>query len=193
MVDTVTKNLEVDVNNYVQIDFSGFARLVDALGGVELEFKYAARDAKSGLDVAPGRQTLDGAQALAYARSRQYEELRDEGWRKVGANDIARTRRQQRVMLALFDQATSTSNALNLPNFASKVAEEIKADKSLSASVILELGRAMLSLSSADLEAMTLPVNIQTIDEVSYVVRVEPDANDTLRAFRAGLPFPAAS
>lgn len=193
MVDTVIKNLEVDVNNYVQIDFSGFARLVDALGGVELEFKYAAKDEKSGLEVGPGLQTLDGAQALAYARSRQYQELRDDGWRKVGANDIARTRRQQRVMLALFDQATSTSNALNLPNFASKVAEEIKADKSLSASVILELGRALLSLSSSDIEAMTLPVDIQTIDSVSYVVRVEPDANETLRAFRAGLPFPAAS
>ena len=193
MVDTVIDNLEVDVNNYVQIDFSGFANLVDAVGGIELEFKYAARDAKSGLEVAPGLQQLDGAQALAYARSRQYEELRDGEWKKIGANDIARTRRQQRVMLALFDQATSRGNALNLPNFASKVAEEIKADKSLSASVILELGRAVLSLSSADIEATTLPVKIELIDEVSYVVRVEPEANDTLRAFRAGLPFPEAS
>lgn len=193
MVDTVIKNLEVDVNNYVQIDFSGFATLVDALGGVELDFKYAARDKKSGLSVAPGLQTLDGAEALAYARSRQYEENRDGEWKKVGANDIARTRRQQRVMLALFDQATSRSNALNLPNFASKVAEEIKADKSLSASVILELGRAVLGLDSEDIEATTLPVRIELIDEVSYVVSVQPEANDTLRAFRAGLPFPEAS
>lgn len=190
LVETIGANLEVDINNYVEIDFAGFANLVDALGGIELDFKRPARDLKSGLEVADGVQRLDGATALAFARSRRYEELRDEGWTKVGDNDIARTRRQQRVLLALFDQATSTSNALNLPSFAATVAEQIMADESLSAGVLLELGRAALTLNSSDLEAMTLPVRIETIDGVSFVVKIEPETNEVLRAFRAGLPFP---
>ena len=193
LVETIAKNLELDVNNYVQIDFAGFATLVDAIGGIELEFKYPARDIKSGLSVDAGVQKLNGAKALAYARSRQYEELRPDGWTKTGDNDIARTRRQQQVMLALFDQATSVGNALNLPNFAATVADQIIADESLSTGVLVELGRAALSLRSDDLEAMTLPVRITEENGTSYVVEVEPDANDALRAFRAGLPFPAAS
>lgn len=196
LVQTVKSNLEVDINNYVEIDFLGFATLVDAIGGIELEFKRFARDRKSGLEIADiGMVKLDGPTALAYARSRQYEELRDGEWVKVGGagSDIARTKRQQRVMLALFDQATSSSNALNLPNFAATVAEQIRADEGLSVSVLLELGRAVLSLDSSDIEAMTLPVELAEFDETSFVVAVEPATNDVLRAFRAGLPFPAAS
>ena len=192
LVKTVIDNLEVDVNNYVEIDFAGFANLVDAIGGVELEFPRPARDLKSGLDVAAGVQRLDGAQALAFARSRRYEEKRDGEWVRSGDNDIARTRRQQKVLLALFDQATSPSRALNLPSFAATVADQIKADESLSASVLLELGRSAISLSSSDLEAMTLPVEIATIDGTSYVIAIEPDTDEVLRAFRAGFPLPTS-
>ncbi|NND02911.1 MAG: LCP family protein [Acidimicrobiia bacterium] len=193
LIQTVVENLEVDVNNYVEIDFAGFANIVDALGGVELEFNRPARDLKSGLEITQtGAQQLNGAQALAFARSRQYEELRDGDWVKIGDNDIARTRRQQKVLLALFDQATAANNALNLPNFAATVAEQIMADESLSIGVLIELGRAAISLESSDLEAMTLPSRIETIDDVSYVVRVDPETDEVLRAFRIGRPFPAS-
>lgn len=190
LVQTVINNLEIDINNYVEIDFAGFAALVDTLGGIELEFDRPARDAKSGLEVDAGLQHLDGATALAYARSRQYQELRDGEWKSVGGTDIGRTKRQQRVLLALFDEATAKGNALNLPNFATTVAEEITADESLSVPVILELGRAVMGLDSSEIEAITLPVKIVEEDR-SYVVPVEPDAGDVLRAFRAGLPFPS--
>ena len=190
LVETVVSNLEVDINNYIQIDFAGFANLVDAIGGVSIDFPYAARDKKSGLDVEAGEQKLNGAQALAYARSRQYQEFREGEWKSVGATDIGRTRRQQKVILALFDEATSKSNALNLPSFAKTVAEQITADESLDVGVLIELGTAALRLDSEDLEAMTLPVEIVEENEVSYVVPIEPHADETLRAFRSGLPFP---
>jgi len=189
LVDTVRQNLGVAVNNYVEIDFAGFAALVDELGGVELTFDHPARDKKSGLDVDAGTQLLLGPQALAYARSRSYQELRNGEWKGVGNNDIARTRRQQEVLLALFDQATSRGNALNLPSFANTVAEQITTDETLTVSVMVELGRAVLSLKSQDLEATTLPVRIVN-EERSYVVPVEPEASAVLDAFKAGQPFP---
>lgn len=189
LIDTVKLNLDLAVNNYVEIDFAGFAALVDAIGGVELTFDNPARDKKSGLDVEAGTQLLLGPQALAYARSRSYEELKDGAWKGVGNNDIARTRRQQEVLLALFDQATSKGNALNLPSFAATVAEEITTDESLTVGVMVELGRAILSLRSQDLEAATLPVKIVN-EERSYVVPVEPEATAVLEAFKAGNPFP---
>ena len=81
MVQTIRENLGIDVNHYVEVDFLGFIDMVDELGGVEMSFPYPARDAKSGLSVEAGTQTLDGEQALAYARSRKYEEYQE---RSVG-------------------------------------------------------------------------------------------------------------
>src|SRR5690606_3775797 len=101
LVETLKSNLSVEVNHYVQIDFVGFQALVDELGGIEMSFAYPARDAKSGLDIPAGEQSLDGFEALAYARSRSYQELQNGSWVGVDANDIGRTQRQQEVMRAI--------------------------------------------------------------------------------------------
>jgi LCP family protein required for cell wall assembly len=190
LVQTLQAEMAIEINNYIEIDFGGFARVVDALGGVTLDFPYAARDRKSGFQVEAGTQTLDGAMALAYARSRSYQELRDGSWTSVAANDIGRTQRQQRILLGLFEEVSSKSNAFNLPRFASTFAEQIRADESLDLGALVELGRAGLALDAADIEARTLPVAISNENGVSYVVRVEPDAQSVISAFIAGAPFP---
>jgi polyisoprenyl-teichoic acid--peptidoglycan teichoic acid transferase len=97
-------DLRIPINHYVEIDFSGFKSLVDALGGVEICVDFATRDVSTGLDItAPGCHILGGEQALAYARSRHYEELREDGeWHEDPASDLGRTKRQQQfVNLAL--------------------------------------------------------------------------------------------
>jgi LCP family protein required for cell wall assembly len=192
LVRTIQQNLGISINHYIEVDFGGFAAITDALGGVTIDFRYPARDSKSGLDVGAGRQTLDGATALAFARSRHYQELRDGSWTSVDATDIGRTSRQQQILLAMFDKATSPSSAFNLPGFASTVAENITTDASLDLGVLVSIGRAGLDLRSSDLEARTLPVAISNEGGVSYVVRIEPDAQATLDAFAAGLAFPPA-
>jgi anionic cell wall polymer biosynthesis LytR-Cps2A-Psr (LCP) family protein len=190
-VQTLRQNLAIEINNYVEVDFGGFAAIVDSLDGVTLDFRYPARDVKSGLDVEAGTQTLDGAMALAYARSRSYQEYRDGSWTSVEANDIFRTQRQQRILLTLFDQVASRSSAFNLPSFASTVAENITTDAGLDLGALVDLGRSALELSSSDIEARTLPVKISNENGVSYVIRVEPDAQSTLEAFISGSPFPS--
>jgi anionic cell wall polymer biosynthesis LytR-Cps2A-Psr (LCP) family protein len=92
----------------------------------------------------------------------------------------------------MFDKATSPSSAFNLPGFASTVAGNITTDASLDLGVLVSIGRAGLELRSSELEARTLPVAISNEGGVSYVVRVEPDAQATLDAFAAGLAFPPA-
>ena len=64
-VETVRSNFGVDVHGYVQVEFSGFVRFIDALGGVDLELEKAM----GGYDAA--RHHLDGTQALAFARDRK--------------------------------------------------------------------------------------------------------------------------
>lgn len=190
LVKTIQENFDIPIHHYVEIDFGGFARVVDALGGIEKTFDNPARDKKSGLNVEAGTQVMDGEAALAYARSRSYQELIDGSWQSVDGSDIGRTHRQQEVLLLMFDQATSKSAAFNLPSFATTFAEQIRADAGFTPSVMIDLGRAGLSLSSSDIETKTLPVTGSTEGGVAYVVRVEPDATSVLTAFIAGTAFP---
>lgn len=190
LVQTIQNNFDIPIHHYVEIDFGGFARVVDALGGIEKTFDNPARDLKSGLNVEAGTQVMDGETALAYARSRSYQELIDGSWQTVDGSDIGRTHRQQEVLVLMFDEATSKSGAFNLPSFATTFAEQITADSGFTPSVIIELGRAGLSLSSADIQTMTLPVTGSTEGGIAYVVRVEPDATTVLGAFIIGSPFP---
>lgn len=191
LVQTIQNNFGIPINHYVEINFGGFARVVDALGGITKTFDHPARDRKSGLNVEAGTQTMNGETALAYARSRSYQELIDGSWQSVDGSDIGRTHRQQEVLLLMFDQATSASAAFNLPSFASTFAEQITADAGFSTSVMVELGRAALGLDSGRIETMTLPVTSSTEGGVAYVIPIEPDAQAVVDAFIIGAPFPS--
>lgn len=190
LIQTIQNNFDVSINNYIEIDFGGFGRIVDSLGGIEITFEYPARDKKSGLNVGAGAQRLDGEMALAYARSRFYQEKQNGKWVSVRGSDIGRTGRQQEVILTMFKQATRLGSAFNLPGFIGAFAEQITADEGVTPGVLLELGRAGLSLDADQLEMRTLPVEISNQNGVSYVITIEPAASELLAAFRAGTPFP---
>jgi LCP family protein required for cell wall assembly len=102
---TVTEALGIPIHHYVEVDFFGFKEIIDAVGGVDLCVEYVTRDTRSGLDLEPGCQTLDGTMALAFARSRYYEEFRDGQWRVDGSADLGRIRRQQLFMRAAINGA----------------------------------------------------------------------------------------
>jgi anionic cell wall polymer biosynthesis LytR-Cps2A-Psr (LCP) family protein len=181
----------ITINHYIEIDFGGFARVIDALGGLEMTFEYPARDNKSGLSITePGVHVLNGEQALAFARSRSYQELRNGEWKTIGGNDIARTGRQQQLILEIFEEATDLGNAFDLPRFATTFAGQITADSGVTAGLILDLGRAGLSLDLTDIDRATLPVTITEEGGVSYVVAQPAPSALVLEAFVNGTPFP---
>jgi LCP family protein required for cell wall assembly len=95
LVATVTQSLGIPINHYVEIDFAGFQKLVDEIGGVKICTYVPAQDLHSGLHLDPGCTNLNGSQALAYARSRYYQEWRDGKWHVDGTADIGRIKRQQ--------------------------------------------------------------------------------------------------
>ena len=187
LIDTIQDNLGIPIHHYVEIGFGGFAQLVDTLGGVTIDFAHDARDSKSGFNVKAGSRVLDGEQAVAFARSRHYRERRDGEWKSVGGSDIGRTRRQQALLMALFDEAASAST-LDAANFARKFASLIRADQGLSTGVIIDLGRRGLSLNRADIEMMTLPV--KALKEERSYVQTKEGAQQVIDAFVAGEPYP---
>jgi LCP family protein required for cell wall assembly len=93
---TVTESLGIPIHHYVEIDFHGFTRLVDEIGGVQICVENSAQDLNTGLRLNPGCQNLNGTQALAYARSRNYEEFVEGDWVKdPRPPDLGRIARQQ--------------------------------------------------------------------------------------------------
>lgn len=102
LVRTIEYNTGLRIDHYAEIGFGGFAEIVDAVGGVELDIPRDIKDEKSGADFKKGRQTLDGAQALAFVRNR-YE----------AGSDLERTKNQQKFLAALANQTATPSTVLN--------------------------------------------------------------------------------
>lgn len=91
----------IAVDHFASVDFAGFERVVDSFGGIELCFDNPTRDSKSKLDVPAGCHIADGAEVLAYARSRRTEELIDGAWIRQPVNDFTRQDHQQEVIWQL--------------------------------------------------------------------------------------------
>lgn len=189
MVETIKSNLGIEVNHYVEIDFLGFQDMIDELGGVEIAFPYPARDLKSGLDVAAGEQRLDGRQALAYVRSRGYQELQDGSWVHVEANDFGRTHRQQTVIRAIISEMKKPSSIVEAGNIASAMAQHMTIDANLANASVASLVWDYKGILTGSIDGATLPGIVQKIDGASVVLASQPEADEMLANFRAGRPF----
>ena len=193
LVETVQENLGIEVNHYVEIDFVGFQALVDELDGIQIAFPYPARDLKSGLDVGSGSQTLDGDQALAYARSRSYQELQNGSWVSVDANDIGRTARQQEVIRAIVSELKSPSSVAEAGSLATALGQHMTIDSRLAATSVASLVWDFKGILTGEIKGATLPTRTQTINGSSVQIAVEPDAGEMLAAFRSGQSIATAT
>jgi len=193
MVRTVKQVTGLPVHHYIEIDFVGFQSLVDDIGGVHIDFPYPARDANSGLSVEAGYQLLDGSQALAYARSRHYQELRDGSWVSVDADDIGRTGRQQNLILAILGAVKTPSSLTEAGSIVGGFAQHLTVDSAFARSSLVELAFRMRSISGAKIETATLPVYLDTFNEMSIVRLQHPEADELIAQFAAGQSMTAAA
>ena len=186
MVETIQTSLGIPVNHYVEINFVGFMALIDELGGIQMTFDYPARDSSSGLDVEAGTHTLSGEQALAYARSRKYQEYQNGRWVSVDANDVGRTSRQQEVMAALMAKLRSPSSVIEAGQITTTLAQHMTIDGSLADASVGELAWRFRAVLTGGVDGSTLPVRSAQEGGRSVVHAVEPDASDMISDFLQG-------
>jgi LCP family protein required for cell wall assembly len=125
---TVQYNLGVPIHFYVRVDFDGFRRIVDTLGGVDIDVQHAIDDPKYpdmnyGYDpfhIEVGMQHLDGYTALKFARTRA----------TLGA-DFDRARRQQQVLLAIRQRALAIDVVPKIPELWTTMAGTVQTDLQL--------------------------------------------------------------
>jgi len=183
MVQTIKENLGIEVNHYVEVSFVGFTAMVDELGGIEMTFPHPARDVSSGLDVAAGTQNVDGATALAYARSRKYQEDQNGTWVSVDASDLGRTQRQQEVVRSILVELKSPASITEAGQIAGALAKHMTIDASLAESSVAGLVWDFRGLLSGNIEGETLPVYGDTIGGASVVIADEPAASAMIAEF----------
>jgi LCP family protein required for cell wall assembly len=161
-VETIEANTHVRIDHYVEINFLGFVKMVNALGGVSVCTPTAINDpvrydpstggkVGSGLSLPAGRSQIKGAQALAYVRAREFDP----------SADIGRIQRQQKFMSALVQKAESTGTLLNpfkLVSFLNAVTGSLKTDPGFGASQIERLAKKLHNMSPSHVELLTVPL-----------------------------------
>lgn len=179
---TAVRALGIPVHHYLEINFVSFGRLVDAVGGITVEVPAPARDANSGLVIEEaGRVTLDGPQALAYVRSRYYEELVDGTWRSDPTGDLGRTERQRTFLSAMMSAIGNERNPLSLARIPGSLGAGMKIDDRLG--YLDALGLAWDFRGSSP-EAVALPVTPRTTSGGASVLELqEPAATEVIASF----------
>lgn len=123
----------IPIDHLARINFAGFSKVVDAMGGTTICVDHPTRDKKSHLLIEqPGCQKANGATTLAWVRSRHAEELRGETWTAVGGSDFGRQSRQQDVLFQLAAKAAGFSSPASLVNKLSAVTSSVRLDSSWS-------------------------------------------------------------
>ncbi|HUO46246.1 MAG TPA: LCP family protein [Acidimicrobiia bacterium] len=193
MVRTVKSVTGLPIHHYVEVDFVGFQSIVDEVGGVTIDFPNRARDTKSGLDVSAGSIQLDGPEALAYARSRSYQEFQDGRWVSVDASDIGRTARQQQLVLAIISALKTPSTLTETGAVVSSFASHLTVDSALLESSLIQLAFQMRNVSAERIETATLATYGDSFSGMSILRMDQPTADAMIASFANGVPMSVVS
>jgi LCP family protein required for cell wall assembly len=153
----------IPIDYYMELDFAGFEKIVDALGGVEIDigermYYSDPWDGPDGLviDFQPGRQLLDGQKAMHFVR------YRDED------GDLGRVKRQQEFLTALYGKALSPQIWRRLPELAGIIFEAVETN--MSVFDMLKLAKTAHSSIKAGIESATLTGEPVFIDSINYLL-----------------------
>lgn len=181
MVRTVSDFTGLRINHYIEVDFNGFNRITEALGGVEVYFEKPLRDQDSGLNVPKGCVTIEGDQALAFVRARKIDD------------DFGRIGRQQLYAKLMLDKIATPGTLLNPSKVLSLInvfAKNVKHDADLDLGDIKTIGLRVRSFDSSNIDMRVVPSQGARIDGVAYVVSDEEKTRALFDAIRSGSKLP---
>lgn len=149
----------IPVDHLARINFDGFARMVDAMGGITVCVDAPSRDAKSHLEIEePGCRRVGGETALAWVRSRHMEQLVGGEWVAVGGSDFGRQIRQQDVLFQLAGRAASFSSPGSLVDRLSAAASYVRLDSSWSFGQAVSTGWKYRGVSKSSVKRFSIDV-----------------------------------
>lgn len=151
---TIEANFGILIDYYVMVDFDGFEKIVDTLGGLDVDVPKTLHDtqypdprpddphAYKSIHFDPGWQQMNGERALEYVRSR------------VSTSDADRARRQQQILLAIREKALNTNLIPELPDLATTMVGTVETD--MTVEEMIELARLMPHIDMANLKQVII-------------------------------------
>nr|WSZ98491.1 LCP family protein [Streptomyces sp. NBC_00857] len=186
-VKTVEKMSGIRMDHYIEVDFTGFKKLINDLGGVKITTTESINDPKSHLRLDPGTHTLDGEKALGLVRTRH----------SVGdGSDLGRIQLQQAFIKALMNQVKSVgvfSNPKKLYDVADTATSAITPDSQLdSVNKLVGFAGGLKNLGTDDVKMITLPVQYDPNDG-NRVLPLDKASQQVWTALRHDKPIPASA
>ena len=187
LIDTIKNYFGIPINHYVQVDFFGFGKLVDALDGVPVYFPHPVRDLKSGLNIPEaGCITLDSHNALGFVRSRAYQEYIDGRWRTDGTGDLGRIKRQQAFIVEALNRAFDRGlrNPVTLDALINSALDAVTLDDTLDGNDILDLASEFRKFRPDALDIYDIPVTPDVVGGADILRLQTRAAEPVLDVFR---------
>jgi LCP family protein required for cell wall assembly len=186
-VKTVESLTDLRMDHYLEVDFKGFEKLIDELGGVPVTTTKDIRDPESHLNLKAGTHTLGGEQALGLVRTRH----------GVGdGSDLGRIQLQQAFIKALVDQVkhlgvfTSPKKLYDLADTATK---SVTTDSDLgSVNSLMSFAGGLKGIGSSKMTMVTMPVQYDPANRNRVIVE-EKKAEQVWTALKNDRPIPAAA
>ena len=155
MIDTIEDYLETKIDYYAKVNFKGLVKLVDSLGGIEIDVDQDlctdSSSRKGKVCIKKGKQVLDGEHALVYARNRK----------QLANGDFGRNAHQQEIILALVDKIKSIKNVSEFMDIMNTVSNSM--DTNLSTKQILSFYNVAKDIMAVNSNEYAQIVNIDRL------------------------------
>ncbi|MGN5380185.1 LCP family protein [Streptomyces lasalocidi] len=186
-VKTVESLTGIRMDHYLEVDFEGFQRLVDDLGGVPVTTTKNIDDPQSHLTLKAGTHTLNGRQALGLVRTRH----------GVGdGSDLGRIQLQQAFVKALLDQVEHVgvfSNPKKLYDLADTATKAVTSDSDLgSVNSLIDFANGLKGIGAQHMNMVTMPVQYDPADP-NRVVLETAKAQQVWSALKNDRPIPKSA
>jgi polyisoprenyl-teichoic acid--peptidoglycan teichoic acid transferase len=191
LINTIKSDFGIPINHYIEMNFFAFRSIVAAIGGVPVYFSTPVRDLQSGLGVDDtGCVTLDPVQALAFARSRDFEYFENGRWKSDPTGDLGRISRQQAFIRQVIQRAIDKGarNPAVLNDLIDTGTSALHLDPSLTPGDLVSLGRRFRDFNPQNLDTYSVPSTSATVQGADVQMLDLQRAEPILNLFRGTDP-----
>ncbi|ALX49956.1 LCP family protein [Lentibacillus amyloliquefaciens] len=180
-IKTVEQFLDIPIDYYAAVNFDAFTNIVNILGGIEVDvpFDFEQRTIRESgnedLQFTEGPMELNGEEALAYARMRKQDPR----------GDIGRNERQQQVIKAIIDKATSFGTITKVNDLAEEAGSNVKTNMSVGEG--LGFYQEYSDFSASNIDKLTLETYPQSINGGSYQIPDEQSLTEVKQTLKEHL------
>jgi LCP family protein required for cell wall assembly len=182
---TVENQTGIRVDHYVGLTFTGFEKVINDIGGVNVCLPEAIKDPKSGINLTAGKHHIGGSQALAFWRERYVGE----------GSDLQRIERQQFLMAGLIQEVKSGQLLSNYGKMFGTLRDTAKAltvDQGLSITDMVSLIEDLRSMPAKSVSFITAP-NVPDPSDSNRVLWQQPQANELFHAIAHDTSIPKSA